>query len=237
MKAIETKGMVKDFKSTRALDGVSLSIDEGELFGLLGENGAGKTTLIRILCGLTLPTQGEGKVFGFDCVKDRRLINPIVGISPQETAVAPNLTVRENLDFFAQIYGATDEAYAAWIVETFQLNEVENRRAKTLSGGWQRRLSLAIALIAKPRILFLDEPTLGLDVLARRDLWDIIRALKGKMTILLTSHYLEEIEALCDRVCILHKGKVASVGTVQEIKTSTGQTSFEEAFIRTVRGK
>lgn len=236
MNAIEIDRIGKEFKGVKALDGVSLTVKKGEIFGLLGENGAGKTTLIRILCGLTRPTAGAARVFGFDCVRERDKINPKIGISTQETAVAPNLTVRENLDFFARIYGMTDEAYMERIVKTFRLDEAGDRKAKTLSGGWLRRLSLATALIPRPELLFLDEPTLGLDVLARRELWEIVRSLKGEMTVLLTSHYLNEIESLCDRSCILDRGRLVASGTAEEIERSTGAESFEEAFIRAIEG-
>jgi ABC-2 type transport system ATP-binding protein len=229
--AIELNGLRKSFKAVKALDGVSLTVKEGELFGLLGENGAGKTTLIRILCGLCDKDGGDGKICGLDIVKDREKLRSLIGMSPQETAVAPNLTVAENIRFFADIYGVKDEEYINEIVQTFRLRSAENKRAKTLSGGWQRKLSLAVALICRPKLLFLDEPTLGLDVMARRELWEIIRSLKGKITIVLTSHYLEEIEALCDRVCILSQGKLLSCGTSEELKTQTGKATFEEAFI------
>jgi ABC-2 type transport system ATP-binding protein len=229
--AIELNELKKSFKAVKALDGVSLTVKEGELFGLLGENGAGKTTLIRILCGLCDKDGGEGKIYGMDIVKDRQKLRSIIGVSPQETAIAPNLTVAENIRFFADIYGVKDEEYINEIVQTFRLRSAENKRAKTLSGGWQRKLSLAVALICRPKLLFLDEPTLGLDVMARRELWEIIRSLKGKITIVLTSHYLEEIEALCDRVCILSQGKLLSCGTSEELKTQTGKATFEEAFV------
>jgi ABC-2 type transport system ATP-binding protein len=183
------------------------------------------------LCGLTDKDGGQGKIYGFDIAKDREKLRSIIGISPQETAVAPNLTVAENISFFADVYGVKDERYIEEIMRTFRLQSAENKRAKTLSGGWQRKLSLAIALICRPKLLFLDEPTLGLDVMARRELWEIIRGLKGKIAIVLTSHYLEEIEALCDRVCVLSQGKILSCGTTEELKIQTGKATFEEAFI------
>jgi ABC-2 type transport system ATP-binding protein len=231
MNAIEINDLTKTFKGVKALDGVSLTVKDGELFGLLGENGAGKTTLIRILCGLTDKDGGRGEIYGMDITAEREKLRSIVGISPQETAVAPNLTVAENLRFFADIYGVKDSEYIREIVQTFRLHSVEHKQAKTLSGGWQRKLSLAVALIGRPKLLFLDEPTLGLDVMARRELWELIRGLKGKITIVLTSHYLEEIEALCDRVCVLSQGKMLSCGTSEELKMQTGKTTFEEAFI------
>lgn len=237
MKAIETRKIVKKFGALAAVDGVDLEIDEGELFGLLGVNGAGKTTLIRMLSGLIRPTDGKGLVYGKDVVSEVDELKKIIDVSPQETSVAPNLTVEENLKFFAEIYGISGEEgkrKAEEITEIFGLREVLKRRAKTLSGGWQRRLSVAIAMISQPKILFLDEPTLGLDVLARRELWNVIRRIKGKVTIILTSHYLEEIEALCDRVAVMVKGKIVACGTVEELKRETKEEKFEEAFIKLV---
>lgn len=232
--SIVVNDLCKDYRDVRALDRVSLTVDRGELFGLLGVNGAGKTTLIKILSGLVSKTSGSATVEGLSVPRDMEKIKEILSVSPQEIAIAPNLTVLENLRFFASVYGKTDEENIRRIISTFSLEEVLNRRAKTLSGGWGRRLSIALALVTEPRVLFLDEPTLGLDVLARRELWDIIRALRGKITIVLTSHYLEEIEALCDRVAILASGKLLDTGTVAEIKARTGKESFEDAFVATV---
>lgn len=233
MNAIATANLCKNYKSIKALDNLTLQIEQGELFGLLGINGAGKTTLIKILCGLTKKTSGKITINGFDLDKDMDKIKQIIDISPQETSVANNLTVKENLEFFANIYNK-DSSSINEVVEIFGLGEVINQKAKTLSGGYKRRLSIAIALISKPKILFLDEPTLGLDVFARRELWNIIRKLKNNVTIILTSHYLEEIESLCDRVAILSKGQLLQTGTIEEIKNKTGTTTFEDAFIKLV---
>lgn len=233
MDAIRVNSLKKKFKKITALDDVSLSVEEGELFGLLGVNGAGKTTLINILSGLCKKNEGKVYIFDFDIDKNLNEIKKIIDISPQETSVAPNLTVKENLKFFASIYDVKEDKIDS-IISTFKLNEVINQKAKTLSGGWQRRLSIAIALVSSPKILFLDEPTLGLDVLARRDLWKIILSLKGKITIILTSHYLEEIEALCDKVAILSKGKLLKIGTIEEIKKNVNNKSFEDAFVEIV---
>lgn len=226
----------KNFKAIRALNEVSLSIEKGELFGLLGVNGAGKTTLIKILCGLTKKSGGRVFIDGYDLDKDIDKIKEIIDISPQETSVATNLTVMENLQFFARVYNNTNLEDINEIIKTFRLEEVINQRAKTLSGGYKRRLSIAIALISNPKILFLDEPTLGLDVFARRELWEIIKRLKGNITVILTSHYLEEIENLCDRVAILSKGKLLSVGSINELKTQANAQTFEDAFIKIVEG-
>lgn len=240
MKAVQTEKIVKKFGEKTAVDEVSLTVEDGELFGLLGVNGAGKTTLIRMLTGLTKPTAGKGYIYGKDIVREGAALKKIVDVSPQETSLAPNLTVEENLRFFADVYGMEREEAkrnAEEIVEIFGLEEVLKQRAKTLSGGWQRRLSVAIAMVSKPKILFLDEPTLGLDVLARRELWSVIRRIKGKITVILTSHYLEEIEALCDRVAVMVKGKAVACGTVAELKAAAGEESFEEAFVKIVEGR
>ncbi|MBR1984919.1 MAG: ABC transporter ATP-binding protein [Clostridia bacterium] len=207
---------------------------QGELFGLLGVNGAGKTTLIKILCGLTRKTSGNITINNYNLDKEIDKIKQIIDISPQETSVANNLTVIENLQFFANIYNTNNPSTINEIVALFGLQEVINQKAKTLSGGYKRRLSIAIALISNPKILFLDEPTLGLDVFARRELWKIIKQLKKDITIILTSHYLEEIENLCDRVAILSNGKLLQTGTIEDIKKITNTEKFEDAFIKLV---
>ena len=237
MQVVLCKGIAKNYGDICALKGVDLCVNQGELFGLLGVNGAGKTTLIKILCGLTKPTLGEAYIYGNSILTQLSCVKEAVDISPQETSVAPNLTVKENLQFFASLYyndkGEQSEAVKK-IIDTFSLEEVLPRRAKTLSGGWQRRLSIACSLVSNPKVLFLDEPTLGLDVLARRELWNIIQKIKSQTTIILTSHYLEEIEALCDRVAIMVKGKIIALGTCEEIKTLSGKDNFEDAFVELV---
>lgn len=237
MKIISINNVCKNYNNLKALSNVSFHINKGELFGLLGINGAGKTTLIKILCGLTKKTSGEIFINNFNLDKDIEKIKEIVDISPQETSIANNLTVLENLQFFAQIYNQNNENSINEIVDIFKLNDVLNQRAKTLSGGYKRRLSIAIALISKPQILFLDEPTLGLDVFARRELWSIIKKLKNKITIILTSHYLEEIENLCDRVAVLSKGKLLKTGTIEDIIKITKTKTFEDAFIKLVESE
>lgn len=234
MNAIEIKNLSKSYDNKIAVDNLCLSIGHGELFGLLGVNGAGKTTTIKMLSCLTEPTSGDALLLGKSIIKDSQQVKENIGVSPQETAVAPNLTVRENLELIAGVYGhgSKDAAEkASSIIETFSLGQVEKQKAKTLSGGWQRRLSIAMALISQPKVLFLDEPTLGLDILARRELWNVIRSLKGKVTIILTTHYMEEAEALCDRLCIMADGKLKAVGTVDELKKQSGKENFEDAFI------
>lgn len=230
---IKIDSLNKWFKDNHALADLTLSVNQGELFGLLGVNGAGKTTLIKILCGLTKKCSGSVSIGGFNLDNDIDKIKEIVDISPQETSVALNLTVKENLEFFSDIY-STEKEHVDKIAEVFSLQEVLNQKAKTLSGGYKRRLSIAVALISKPQILFLDEPTLGLDVFARRELWKIINKLKAKITIILTSHYLEEIENLCDRVAILSKGKLLTIGTIEEVKNGANANTFEDAFIKVV---
>ncbi|MDD6302726.1 MAG: ABC transporter ATP-binding protein [Bacillales bacterium] len=236
MEIIKIENLKKTFKDVCAVNDVSLTINEGETYGLLGVNGAGKTTIINILSGLLKKDEGEIYVNNMK-IENINEIKRIIDISPQVTSVASNLTVLENLTFFQSLYDVKDEAYLNYLIEKFSLKEVLNKKAKTLSGGYQRRLSISIGLISKPKILFLDEPTLGLDVISRRELWKIIKELKGKMTIIITSHYLEEIEALCDRISIMSKGKVIVSGTIEDIKRDVNETSFEEAFIKVVGGE
>lgn len=237
MLAVKCENLTKKYKEATALDGCTLQVEEGMLFGLLGVNGAGKTTLIKILCGLTRPTDGDAEVLGRSVKTQMSEIKSLIAVSPQETSVASKLTVRENLEFFAEIYykdKAERQSAVEEVIETFSLGEALSRRAGKLSGGWQRRLSIAVALISRPKVLFLDEPTLGLDVLARRELWKVIEKIKSRTTIILTSHYLEEIEALCDRVAILSKGRLAAEGTVGEIISVSGEDTFENAFVKIV---
>lgn len=233
---IEIKDITKKYRSLVAVNHVNLTIQEGELFGLLGVNGAGKTTLISMLSTLVQPTSGTASLMGHDLIKEKEEIKKIMSVSPQETAIAPLLTAKENLSFFSEIYEMEDYTYLEEIIHLFHLEEVLNKKAKTLSGGYKRRLSIAISLLSKPKVLFLDEPTLGLDVFARRELWKIILSLKGKITIVLTSHYLEEIEALCDRIAIIHKGNIIFEGIIEEMKEQTQKENIEDAFIALIEG-
>lgn len=236
MIAVKIENVKKSYKDTKALKGVSAEIKPGELYGLLGLNGAGKTTLISVIAGLIKADEGDITVDGKSVKTDSDEVKRIIAVSPQETAVAPNLTVKENLEFFAELYGKPkDRAIIA--MQEFGLTEVANKRAKTLSGGYARRLSVAAAVITEPKLLILDEPTLGLDVIARRELWKLINARKGKTTIILTTHYLEEVEALCDRICALKEGEKIFEGTVDEMKTLTGEENFEDAFVRISQGE
>ena len=232
--AIHATGLTKTYGAKRAVDALDLDIKEGELFALLGVNGAGKTTTIKMLSGLTQPTSGDATLLGDSIVHDPAHAKAHNGVSPQETAIARNLSVLENLALMARIYGADASTAARKALETVEqlgLGDVAKSKAKTLSGGMQRRLSIGMALISDPKILFLDEPTLGLDVIARRELWAVLRRLKGRVTILLTTHYLEEVEALSDRVAILTNGSLAAIGTVGELTALAGAKNFEDAFV------
>ena len=231
MNVLELNNVKKYYKDVKALDGITFQVNENELFGLLGVNGAGKTTIVKLSTGLIDYDSGSISICGFDVKKELDKVSQVVNLSPQETSVALNLTVLENLNFFKDVYGIKDENIVDELINSFHLEEFKNKKAKTLSGGYQRRLSIAIGLISSPKLLFLDEPTLGLDVIARRELWNIINNLKSKLTIILTSHYLEEIEALCDRVAIMKSGKLLAIGTVSEIKKIANKDSFEDAFI------
>ena len=238
MKSIATRNLVKRYKTITAVDKLTLEIPHGMLFSLLGVNGAGKTTTIKMLTCLTKPTGGEAFVGGYSITKQPEQVKQLIAVSPQETAVAPNLTVKENLELICGIHGFSREKSAAKIQEISEqltLESVLPRKAGKLSGGWQRRVSIAMALISQPQILFLDEPTLGLDVIARHELWDVIRALKGKITIILTTHYLEEAEELSDRIGIMKNGKLLAVGTAEELTEAAGTKDFETAFVSIVK--
>ena len=239
MNAIQTKNLTKRYGEKTAVDALDLTAKQGELFALLGVNGAGKTTTVKMLSGLLAPTSGDAEILGYSLISQTQEVKSRINLSPQETAVAPKLTARENLELIAGIYGSTRKEAkekAAAMLEEFHMQEVAGQRAGTLSGGWQRRLSIAMALISQPQILFLDEPTLGLDVLARRELWNIIEKLKGRVTVILTTHYMEEAASLADRVAILAHGRLRLCGTVQEILDVAGETDFENAFIKLAGG-
>lgn len=239
MNAIEIKGLSKRYGNIVAVDNLSLSIKEGELFSLLGVNGAGKTTTIKMLCCIARPTAGDAYLMGKSIKENAKDIKSFIGVSPQETAIAPMLSVRENLELICGVYGFTKSESNVKISELSELlglSSIINRKAGKLSGGWQRRLSIAMALITEPKILFLDEPTLGLDVIARSELWDVIRTLKGNITIILTTHYMEEAEALSDRIAIMKDGKLLICDTPDAIKSQSGEDNIEKSFIKIVRG-
>ena len=238
MQAIKTAELFKRYKNITAVDALNLEIQQGELFSLLGVNGAGKTTAIKMLSCLTKPTAGDALVGGYSITKEPEQVKRLIGVSPQETAVAPNLSVKENLELICGIHGFSREKTIAKIKELsqqFDLDSVLPRKAGKLSGGWQRRVSIAMALISQPLILFLDEPTLGLDVIARHELWDVIRSLKGKITIILTTHYMEEAEELSDRIGIMKSGRLLAVGTPEELTARAGTKDFETAFVSIVK--
>ena len=234
MTAIKINGLTKKYRDVTAVDGLDLEIEEGELFGLLGVNGAGKSTTIKMLSTLIRPDGGDAFICGYSIRSESGKVKELIDVSMQETSVARNLTVRENFEFYAALRGLEKSAageMTARLSSELSLLSVMEKRAKTLSGGYQRRLSIALALLSKPKVLFLDEPTLGLDVLARRELWGIIKKLKRDMTIILTTHYMEEAEALCDRIAVMKDGRIKAAGTAQELISLTGAKNFEDAFI------
>ena len=237
--AIEVNKLRKEFGLKTAVKDISFQVQEKTLFSLLGVNGAGKTTTIRMLTGLSRPTGGEAFVLGHSITKDLDKVKKISNLSPQDTAVAPNLTVKENLEFIAGIYNMDKQKVQERtneMIQLFSLQEVENHKAKTLSGGWQRKLSIAMALITEPQILYLDEPTLGLDVLARKDLWRIIERLKKKVTIILTTHYMEEAEQLSDAIAVMVGGEIKALGTLEDLKKLTDKDNLEDAFVEIAEG-
>lgn len=238
MYAIQIKDLCKKYGQIIAVDNLTLEIRQGEIFSLLGINGAGKTTLIKMLSCITKPTSGDAFILGSSVTNSSEKIKEYIGVSPQQSAIAPSLTVNENLKLIAGIHGYSKEEQkkkVKEISERFGLQEIMDRRASQLSGGWQRRLSIAMALINDPKILFLDEPTLGLDVIARSELWSVIRSLKGRSTVILTTHYMEEAEALSDRIGIMKNGKLLTTGTADDMKARTGTDKFEDAFVELVK--
>ena len=239
MIAIKTIDLRKEYQDLVAVNNLNLSISEGELFSLLGVNGAGKTTTIKMLATLCTPTSGDAFIYDYSILKDQDKIKELIDISMQETAIARKLTVDENIEFYATLSGqskAEIEETKKYVYSAFELDKVKDKLAYKLSGGWQRKLSIALALVTKPKILFLDEPTLGLDVIARRELWKTIKELKSKMTIILTTHYMEEAESLSDRIGIMKDGKLLFVGTKEELFSKTGKTNVEDSFIEIVSG-
>lgn len=235
MNAAELISLRKEYKNITAVKDVSFTIKDGEVFSLLGMNGAGKTTILKMLSCLTKPTKGDALVYEHSIVKEPEKVKELIGISPQENSFAKKLTVEENLRFMCGIYGMDKEKTnknVESIIEQFSLSDVRKQMAGKLSGGWQKRLSIAMAIITEPKLLFLDEPTLGLDVMARRDLWKIIESLKGKMSIIITTHYLEECEHLADRIAIVKEGNLKAIGTLAELQQLTGEEKLEEIFLK-----
>lgn len=238
MPDIKTVSLTKKYKDLTAVDDLDLTVEAGQLYALLGVNGAGKTTAIKMMSCLTPPTGGDAFLCGHSVKSDALVVKSLISVSPQETAVAPNLSVKENLRLICGVHGFTREKTdekVQQLMQQFDLAQISSKRAAKLSGGWQRKLSLAMALISEPKILFLDEPTLGLDVIARTELWDVIRSLKGKVTIVLTTHYLEEAEKLSDMIGIMRRGKLVAQGTADELKRAASKESFEDAFIELVK--
>ena len=237
MYSIQTKNLTKKFKDKVAVNNMNLKIKEGELFALLGTNGAGKTTTIKMLSGLINPTSGNVLINNMDMKKDSISIKKILNASPQETAIGLNLTVKENLYFMAGVYQIKDkDKKINELIKLFNLSKVLDKKTKKLSGGWQRKVSIAISLINDPKILFLDEPTLGLDVIARKELWKIILNLKGKITIILTTHYMEEAEYLSDRIGIMSEGDLVDIDTSDNLIKKTGTKNIEDAFVKIATG-
>lgn len=240
MEIIKTCNLIKKYNDKTVVNNLNLSIEKGSIFALLGVNGAGKTTTIKMLSTLTNPTSGDAYINGFSIIKDKEKVKEIIGVSTQETSIARNLTVYENLKFMAEIYYNNKNDVVSMVEKTikeFGLEEVLKQKAKTLSGGWQRRLSIALALISNPTVLFLDEPTLGLDVIARRQIWKIVESLKGKVTIILTTHYLEEAYSLADRIGIMSLGSIKNIGSGDELMKIANTTNFEEAFVKIATGE
>jgi ABC-2 type transport system ATP-binding protein len=231
--AIKTEGLIKRYKDKTAVAGLTLTVNEGELIALLGVNGAGKTTTVKMLTCLTKPSEGKAEIMGRDVIKDSEEVKRLVGVSPQDTSVAENLTVKENLEFMADLYLPKEKSDKAVekTIKAFGLEEFKDKKSKLLSGGYKRKLSIAMAIIGEPKVLFLDEPTLGLDVLARRQLWREIEALKKNMTIVLTTHYMEEAQALADRIVIMNEGRVMAIGTLEELENMTGKKGLEDVFV------
>lgn len=241
MEAVKAEKLTKKYKDITAVDGLDLSVEKGELFSLLGVNGAGKTTAIRMFTCLSEPTEGDAFILGHSVTEEPEKVKRLIGISTQDTAVAEKLTVYENLRFMTELYADGERTYpdrkTEELIGMFSMEEVRDRKASALSGGWQRKLSIAMALAGDPEVLFLDEPTLGLDVLARRELWSIIGSFKGKKTVILTTHYMEEAEALSDRIAVMIKGKLRALGTLEELEEMTGRKGLEEVFVALAEGK
>ncbi|MBQ6817117.1 MAG: ABC transporter ATP-binding protein [Bacilli bacterium] len=226
----------KEYHKVVAVNNLSLKINDNEIFCLLGVNGAGKSTLIKMLSCLLKPTSGDALINDYSIVKNPYEIKKFIAVSLQETGIARNLTVLENLYFYAKLCGVDDQNRIDEIIKNFNFQNILNKKAKTLSGGWQRKLSIALSLVSNPQILLLDEPTLGLDVLSRRELWKVIEMLKKRMTIILTTHYMEEAEYLSDRIGVLKEGKLLKEGTLHELLDETKSNCLEDAFVKIVMG-
>ena len=234
--AIVIENLVKKFEDVTAVDGVSLQVAKGELFGLLGPNGAGKTTTINILCGLVKPTNGSAKVGGYDVQKEPAKVKELIGVCPQETAIYPYLTGAENVELFGNLHAMNKETVKKrrdMMLEKMGLTQDAKRKAEKYSSGMKRRLSLILALIHDPQIAFLDEPTVAMDPQSRHAVWDFIKELKKEdKTIILTTHYMEEAEELCDRVGIIDHGKLIALGSPEDLISKNKVKNLEEVFIK-----
>lgn len=234
--AITIENLKKSFGDVHAVNGLNLEIKEGELFGLLGPNGAGKTTVINIMVGLLEPSGGSVNVGGFDVTKHPKKVHEKIGMCPQEMAVFPYLTGRENVEFYGGLHAMPKQKLkmsADELLAKVNLSEDADRKVREYSGGMKRRISLISALVFDPTIAFLDEPTVGLDPTSRRAVWDFIKGLKTKnKTIILTTHYMEEAEYLCDRIGIIDKGKLIALGTPTDLMKKNNVKNLEEVFLK-----
>ncbi|MBP2681284.1 MAG: transporter-related protein [Candidatus Krumholzibacteriota bacterium] len=237
--AVAIQDLTKDFGAFRAVDRVTLDVEKGEIFGFLGANGAGKTTTIRMLCGLLLPTSGSGKVNGFDIYKENESIKRSIGYMSQKFSLYPDLTGRENLVFYGSVYrlGRGDlKDRIAELESHLELGGFIDRLTGSLPAGWRQRIALAAALIHRPGILFLDEPTAGVDPVFRRRFWDLLYGLADAgTTLFVTTHYMDEAE-FCRRISIMHNGRIVELGEPQTLIRKYGQRDLQETFIRLITG-
>ena len=228
--SVSVRNLTKSFSGRRVVDGLSFDVQKGEVFALLGHNGAGKSTTIDLILGLKTPDGGSAKLLGMDAAKNRKQVFERVGVQLQHTQYQPNITVEEACIEYASLYDAPAD-YPA-LLEQFGLGTLRKSFVSKLSGGERQKLSVVLALIGIPELVFLDELTTGLDVVARREVWRTLKQLKERgLTIFLTTHYMEEAEALCDRVCIIKSGKKVTEGTIDEVITASGQKNLEDAYL------
>ena len=228
--SVSVRNLTKSFGNRKVVDDLSFDVQKGEVFALLGHNGAGKSTTIDLFLGLKAPEGGSAKILGMDAAKNRKQVFERVGVQLQNTRYQPNITVEEACIEYASLYIAPADYYR--LLEQFGLGTLRKNFVSKLSGGERQKLSVVLALIGSPEIVFLDELTTGLDVVARREVWRTLKQLKAQgLTIFLTTHYMEEAEALCDRVCIIKSGKKVAEGTIQEVIAASGQKDLEDAYL------